>query len=362
MNRKDLDNYYLFNKDLGKKFDAFIIKEINDRKDCETLKFLYQKFFKKKLGTAHQRVTQVFIAAKLYGIDIETHYDELIRLAAVPELLIWSEYAFNWVTDGKNNDSETKYEDNINLITSQYLFTEVTNFLPDKLLKKYLKLYRWGIYGCLTVERDLRITNWEAMRDEKIFWDTYSDNHCIPDVGALYAYCFELVSDYFKIKLDKDVADAIFKIGVELGRGIQINGDLSDFMIPNDLVFTTEKRPQKDYFIDIRTDRLTYPTWLLLKYAEKNDQNLFNEVMNSAKNRKYPSSSFYFTVHQAMKDQKVIEKVLNFLKDEEERLSFSVQKLPLNLEGANLWISSIAILTHNKFQRQIEKDYSITSN
>lgn len=362
MSRKNLDNYHLFNKDLGKKFDAFITEEINNRPECETLKFLYQKFFKKKLGTAHQRVTQVFIAAKLYGIDTEIHYDELMHLAAVPELLIWSEYAFNWVTDGKNNDSETKYEDNINLITSQYLFTEVTNFLPDRMLKKYLELYRWGIYGCLTVERDLRITNWPAICDEETFWDAYSDNHCIPDVGALYAYCFELVSDYFKIKLDKTISDAIFRIGVELGRGIQINGDLSDFMVPNDLVFTTEKRPQKDYFIDIRTDRLTYPTWLLLNYAEKNDQKLFSEVISSAENRAYPDQLFYFRVHKVMKDQGVIQKVLKFLKDEEVRLTANVKKLPLNPEGIALWIGSIAILTHNKFQRQIEKDYSLTSN
>jgi hypothetical protein len=360
MSRKNLDNYHLFNKELGKRFDDFISKEMSSRPDYNTLKFLYQKFFKKKLGTAHQRVTQVFIAAKLFGVDTEEHYDELIRLAAVPELLIWSEYAFNWVTDGKNNDSETKYEDNINLITSQYLFTEVTHFLPDRMLKKYLELYRWGIYGCLTVERDLRVTNWEIMRDEQTFWNAYSDNHCIPDVGALYAYCFELVSDYFEIKVDKAISNAIFKIGIELGRGIQINGDLSDFMIPNDLVFTTEKRPQKDYFIDIRTDRLTYPIWLLLKFAEENDQNLFDKIISSAKDRVYPDQLFYFMVHKTMKDQGMIQTVLEFLREEEKRLMFEVQRLPFSPDGINLWLGSIAILTHNKFQRQIEKDYSLT--
>ncbi len=358
MTRKNLDRYHRYNKNLGRQFDEFIVEEIKSRPDFNTLQFLYQKFFKKKIGTAHQRVTQVFIAANVFGIDIKKYYQEILRLAAVPELLIWSEYAFNWVTDGKNNDSETKYEENINLIMSQYLLTEVTNFLPEKMLKRYLELYRWGIYGCLTVEKDLRITNWSAMRDEKIFWTTYSDNHCIPDVGALYAYCFELVRDYFNIQLDKVTTDSIYKIGIKFGRGIQINGDLSDFMIPNELVYTTEKRPQKDYFIDIRTDRLTYPTWLLLKFAESNDLKLFEEVINSAKHRSY-SESFYFSVHQCIKEQKIVEKILTFLKSEKEKLVYEIEKLSLSKDGSDLWIGSMAILTNNKFQRQIKKDYGL---
>src|SRR3989338_711621 len=178
MSRKNLLDYYNFNRQMGKKFDDFILQEMKSRSDYNTLNFLYEKFFRKKLGTAHQRVTQVFIAAKLFGIDIEKYCEKLLRLSAVPELLIWGEYAFNWVTDGKQNDSETKYEENITLIASQYLLTEVTNFLPDRMLKKYFELYRWGIFGCLTVERDLRITNWEHMRDERAFWTEYSDNHC----------------------------------------------------------------------------------------------------------------------------------------------------------------------------------------
>lgn len=362
MSRRNLDEYHLFNNEVGRKFDNFITNEMDNRCDANTVRFLYQKFFEKKLGTAHQRVTQVFIAAKLFEIDTEKYSDELLRLSAVAELLIWSEYAFNWVTDEKNNDSGTKYEENCNLITSQYLLTEAVYFLPDRMLKRYLELYRWGIYGCLTVERDLRITNWEAMRDDQIFWNAYSDNHCIPDVGALYAYCFELVINFFEIQLDKTITDTIFRIGVEFGRGIQINGDLSDFMIPNDSVATTEKRAQKDYFIDIRTDRLTYPTWLLLKCAENDNPLLFKSIMDSAKNRAYPDESFFFTVHKFMEDQGIVRKVLGFLTEEEKRLVQEVQKIPGAQDGINLWVGSIAILTHNKFRRQLEEDYSLTGN
>jgi hypothetical protein len=359
MSRKNLDKYHGFNKYLGRKFDDFIIQEIDSRSDVDTLQFLYKKFLRKKLGTAHQRVTQVFIAAMLFGIDVEKYFNELLRLAAVPELLIWSEYGFNWVTDDKNNDSGTKYEENINLITSQYLLTEVTNFLPSNMLKRYLELYRWGIFGCLTVEKDLRITNWGNMRDEKIFWKSYSDNHCIPDVGALYAYCFELVIDYFNVKIDKVLASNIFKVGMEFGRGVQINGDLSDFMIPNNLVFTTEKRPQKDYFIDIRTDRLTYPIWLLLKFTEKNNQNLFTKIVDSAKNRTYPDENFYFAVYNCFKDQGIVQTVLAFLREEKNRLIKETQGFDLKRAGLELWSGAISILTNNKFQRQIEKDYGI---
>ena len=359
MSRKNIKGYYAFNKEMGVMFDDFIMKEMKSRPDYNILSVLYKKFFQKKLGIPHQRVSQVFIAAKLFGIDIEKKRDELLRLASVPELLIWSEYAFNWVTDGKNNESETKYEDNLNLITCQYLLTEVTNFLPARMLKRYLELYRWGIYGCLTVERDLRITNWPNMHDDGVFWDAYSDNHCIPDVGALYAYCFELVRDYFNIQMDKKTSEAIFRIGVEFGRGVQINGDLSDFMIPNDLVSTTEKRPQKDYFIDIRTDRLTYPTWLLLRYAEINDLELFALTIKSAEDRRYPNKDFYWRIHECLKSQGIIKIILDYLSNEQERLIREVRQLSFNSEGMDLWIGSMQIFTHNKFQKQLKKDYMI---
>jgi len=355
---ENLINYHQFSKDLSRKFDEFIVKEISQRVDSETLKLLYGKFFKKKIGTVHQRVSLVFIAAKFFGIDTEKNFDKLMRLAAVPEILIWSEYAFNWVTDGKNNDSGTKYEENINLISSQYLLTEVTNFLPDRMLRRYLELYRWGIFGCLTVEKDLRITNWENMKEEKAFWTAYSRNHCIPDVGALYAYCFEIVHDYFELNLDQKFLDKINKISFEFGRGLQVNGDLSDLIIPNEFIATTEKRPQKDYFIDIRTDRLTYPSWLLLTRAEKDDKQLFKAIVKSAEIRKYPNSKFYSRIHNSLRKYGIVDEVLSFLNKEKKRLMKEINKLVVNNAGAELWKSSIIVLVNNKFRKQIKGDYS----
>jgi len=354
----NLANYHLLSKTVSRAFDEFIMTELSKRPDSPLLQELYKKFFTKKLGTNHQRVTWVFIAAKYFDIDTDKHFQELLKLAAVPELLIWSEYAFNWVTDGKNNDSGTKYEDNMNLITCQYLLTEVVYFIPERMLKRYLELYRWGIYGCLVVERDLLITNWENMRDKDIFWKAYSDNHCIPDVGALYGYCFELVHDYFKLGLDKKFLERIYQVGFEFGRGLQMNGDLSDFLVPNELVATTEKRAVKDYFIDIRTDRLTYPSWLLLTELEKEDSPLFNQIMTSAQKRTYPDENFYFYVHKALKKRNIVPQVIRFLRHEKKRLTGVIRNIGITNEGSELWKASIVLLVSNKFLRQIRQDYA----
>ncbi len=359
MSRKYQDNYYSFHTAIGAQFNAFILKEFKGRPDWDDLQYLYKKFLKTKMGTAHQRVTLVFIAAKLFGVDTEKYHDEIMKLAAAPELLIWSEYAFNWAIDGKNNISGTKYEENIDLITSQYLLTEVTNFLPDRMMKRYLEIYRWEVFGCLTVDRDLCLTNWNKLRKWEDFWNVYSNKHIFPDVGYLYAYCLEIVREYFQIPVEQEVIDKLFRIGCELGRGVQINGDLSDFMIPNNLISTTEKRPDKDYFIDIRTNRLTYPTWLLLDYSEKNDPELFAELIKSAEDRAYPNEQFYFKVHDCLQQQEMIQKILAFLRAEQERLTLEIKALPLNQAGIDLLLGAIEILTHNKFQRQIEKDFQI---
>ena len=355
-----LEKYYRFLNKVSEDFDKYILDEFDKREDSKIIKRLYSKFLDSKLGVAHQRVGWVFIAAKVFGIDTQKHYDELLKLSAVPELLIWSEYAFNWVTDGKNNDSETKFEENINLITSQYLLTEATHFLPERMLKKYLDLYRWGIFGCLTVEEDLRITNWDNMKNLKDFWRAYSKNHAIPDVGALYGYCFEMVKDYFKVDVDEKKMKKITEIGWEFGRGIQMNGDISDFIIPNEKIHTTEKRPKKDYFIDIRTDRLTYPSWLLLKYSEKDNPTLHEEVIESATKRKY-TEGFYEKVHNYLKEKGIVKKVLEFNKKEKKRLSKEIDSLQINNEGTGLWKASILLLTRNKFIRQIKLDYGLIS-
>lgn len=351
-----VEEFHKFVNKVSLDFDKYILNEINNREDSKILNKLYKKFFKLKMGVPHQRVGLVFIAAKIFGIDIKKNYNDLIKISAVPELLIWSEYAFNWVTDGKNNDSETKFEDNINLITSQYLLTEVINFIPERMLKKYLELYRWGIFGCLTVETDLRITNWKNMKEEKTFWRAYSRNHIIPDVGALYAYCFEIVKDYFQIEVDPKTMKKIIKIGLEFGRIIQINGDLSDFIIPNSNVHTTEKRAKKDYFIDIRTDRLTYPSWLLLKKTEIDNIKLHNEIINSAKERKY-ENGFYEKVYEYIKEKGIAKEVLDFMNHEEKRLLRNVKSLKIKNNGTDLLRYSIIAFGKNKFKRQIKIDY-----
>lgn len=356
--QNNMDDFFKTTKEIGQFFDNFILKEFGKRNDSEILLSLYKKFLDKKIGIPHQRVMFVYIAAKFFGIKIKKDLSNLLPLMAVPELTIWSNYALNWVTDEKNNISGTKLEENLDLIASQYLLTEILYFLPDRMFRKFLELYRWDMRGYLSVEVDITLSNFDKMRDEKKFWVAYSRNHAIPDVGALFAYCFEIVDEYFELKTDPKLLAKIRKIMLEFGRTLQISGDLSDFLIPNELMSTTEKRPKKDYFIDIRTDRLTYPVWLLMKYSEKKNPTLHRELINSAKNREYPKD-FYWKVHKFIKEQKIVEEILTFLKHEKNRLTKDIEKLGIKNEGTKLWKMSMFILTGNKFVKQLKIDYKI---
>lgn len=357
-NSNYLEEYHELSNRIGGAFDAFIEGEIAKREDKDDLLLLYEKFLASKRGKAHFRPMLVYIAARLFGVSIDENFKNIFPVMTVPELGIWSNYALNWVTDEKNNVSGTKYEENIDLVASQYLLTEALYFLPDRMLKKYLEWYRWCMRGYLTVERDLTITNFEKIESEGAFWKAYSRNHSIPDVGGLYAYCFDIVDEYFELHTPAETMAKIRKINLEFGRSHQIDGDLSDFIIPNEQVSTTEKRPQKDYFIDIRTDRLTYPIWLLLKKSKAERPELFEEVKKVARERAY-GEGFYARVHAFLKETKIVEEVLGYTRKERNRLRQEIDKLGIKNKGAELWKSALAILTDNKFVRQLKMDYGL---
>lgn len=358
--RNYLQEYHSISGRIGGIFDDFLLAELNKRADNQDLLLLYKKFLERKRGKAHIRPMLVYIAAKLFDVPVEPDFKNILPIMAVPELSIWSNYALNWVTDEKNNISGTKYEENIDLVASQYLLTEILYFLPDRMLRKYLEWYRWCMHGYLTVERDLTVTNFEQVEDERAFWRAYSRNHIIPDVGGLLAYCFEIVDEYFELKTSSETLAKIRKINLEFGRAGQIDGDLSDFIIPNEQVSTTEKRPQKDYFIDIRTDRLTYPTWLLLIRSKKDRPELFQEIRRVARERVH-DGEFYQHVHDYLKESGIVAEVLGFVRKERNRLRHEIDKLGIKNEGTKLWKAAMAILTDNKFVRQLKSDYQLNT-
>lgn len=353
-----LDEFHATSKQISGIFDNYLSTEIKKRSDNELLDILYRKFLKPKKGKAHNRVMFVYIAAKVFAIPIDNDLKNILPLMVIPEVSIWSNYALNWVTDDKNNVSGTKLEENIDIISSQYLITEVLYFLPDRMLKKYLEWYRRCLRGFLTVEIDLTITNFERLENEGDFWTAYHRNHCIADVGELYAYCFEIVDEYFMLETPDKQMRKIRKIMLEFGATLQVNGDISDFITPTDLISTTEKRPRKDYFIDIRTDRMTYPIWLLLKKCKTENPELFQEIKRVAKER-ISSDDFYWRIHTYLKESGIVKEVLGHIRKQKNRLMREIDKLNIDNEGSKLWKASLLILTDNKFARQVKIDYEI---
>jgi len=355
-----LEEFHAISKQVSGIFDSYLIAEIEKRSDSGLLKMLYRKFLEAKKGKAHNRAVFVYIAAKFFNIPIDSDLKNILPLMVIPELSIWSNYALNWVTDEKNNVSGTKLEENIDIVASQYLLTEVLYFLPDRMLRKYLEWYRRDMRGYISVEVDLTITNFERLENDRDFWTAYNRNHCIADVGELYAYCFEMVDEYFMLKTSHKQMSKIRKIMLEFGATLQVNGDISDFIIPNDLISTTEKRPRKDYFIDIRTDRLTYPIWLLLKKCKIENPGLFKEIKRVAKERA-SNNDFYWRVHGYLKESGIIKEILGYTRKQKNRLLREIDKLDIENEGLKLWKAALLILTDSKFIRQLKSDYQLNN-
>lgn len=351
-----LEAFHQRSHSISAQFDAYIAGVLQKRPDAPILQRLYRKFIERKIGKQHQRVVLVYIASIVLGAEVDSDLSNLLPVMAVPELMNWSTYALNWVTDEKNNMSGTKMEENIDLIASQYLLTEALSFLPERMLRRYFDLYRWEMRGFLAVEEELRISNFDALRDERAFWKAYSSNHCIPDVGSLYAYCFEVVDDYFELHTDPSTMARVRKIMLEFGRAMQVSGDLSDFIRPNANLSTTEKRPTKDYFIDIRTDRLTYPVWLLLRSTAIHAPDLHAETRRVAEERRIPDG-YYERVQRFMQQNRLMHDPLRFLVHEKRRLSREITKLQLNDEGTSLWQAALVILVENKFLKQVRAEF-----
>lgn len=356
MKRNFLEEYRKLSKKVSAEFDQYLLNCLKKREDKDSILMLYKKFLDTKIGEVHDRIVHVYIAGKVFGLNPEEKKEEFLRLMVPPELMIWSNYALNWVTDQKNNISGTKTEENLDLVASQYLATEVLYFLPDHMLRRYFEVYRWVMESYLTVETLLKITNFKNLEKDDDYWLAYARHHAIPGVGGLYAYCFGIVKEYFNIDIEAKILNKISKILLEYGRCMQINNDLSEFMLPDSDITTTEKR-KTDYFIDIRTDRLSYGVWLIMRHAKENNKSLYQEILASAQDGKY-LQNFFESLTTYIKQYRILDKGINLLKHEYKRLYNEVEKLPLNSEGKHLWQMSLLTLVNNKFLRKIKEDYS----
>lgn len=358
INKKlSVEEYHVIAKDVSKRIDVYLLAEFKKRKDADLLLFMYKKFIERKTGKEHQRPMMVYVASQLFEVKTDENYTNLLPLMAVTELAIWSAYALNWVTDGKNQDPKNPHEVMIDLVASQYLWTEILYFnLPDQVIRSFIEFFRKMMRSYLLVETDLTITNYSNLENEKSFWKLYNI-HGTQGTGVLYSYCFQIVQQYFDVKIDAAKMLRLDNMMQIFGRNLQVINDTSDLMIPNKNLTTTEKRAIKDYFIDIRTNRLTYPIWLLLNGTKKDDPQLHQDIIDSARNRQY-KDEFIERVVGYIKKTQLMNEIYSFLRKEEKRMKKEIDRLGMDNRGADLLKILSLIYTHNKFLDQMRKDYN----
>lgn len=354
-----IKQYHQVTKKISSEFDSFLLRELKKRNDSDTLLFLYRKFLKKRRDKEHLFPTLVYLASELFGVKTDNEYSNLMPLMTMCELAMWWSYCLDWIIDKENMESPDEVPEV--LIASQYLFSEFVYLnlnLSESILTSYILLLRNVMESFWVDGNDLKITNYQKLQDPRMFWKLYNIRNMKSIAGVLSPFCFELVHQYFRCDISKENLSRITKMMTRFGACVQIINDVSDLMIPNPTLTSAEKRPKKDYFADIRDNRLTYPVWLLLNNSKKDNHKLFLKIIKSAKNKKY-NKGFEKEVFNYIKKKNLMNEIICFLKNEEKIMKKETNKLSIKNRGADLLKILSVMITHNKFLVQIKKDYGL---
>jgi hypothetical protein len=307
--------------------------------------------------------------AKIMGVDVEKDKQKLLYLMALPEIHIMAAYTTNWVTDNKNQDF-----DGINklyLVLNQFLISLPALLLPKEIPNRdqiidlfYYNNYRTALGYEVEINR-LTLTNFKNIKTDKEYWKLANIRN-FDAVGNLYSYIIEILDLGFELNLDLGLKEKMKLLAEQFGANVEVNGDLADFLIPSELCGTAEKRAKKDFFVDIKCNILTFATWKMLRRSSHINIELYNEILGSAKTGTY-KVGFYERVHDFLKQEKIIQSVLIYLKKEKTRMLKEIKIVEKSFDLTNsevdkgfaMWKISLNILTHNKFIKQLKEDYEI---
>jgi geranylgeranyl pyrophosphate synthase len=355
-----LKQYHQITRKISKKFDLYLLREFKKRDDANVLLYLYRKFLKRRTGKEHLFPNLVYIASELFEVKTDDNYSNLMPLMTMAEMTMWWSYGLDWIIDQEN----MKFPEEIPevLIASQYLLSEFTNFnlqLSDSILNSYIMLLRRVMESFWVDSTELKINNYLKLQNPSRFWKLYNIRNMKSIAGVLSPFCFELVSQYFRCEVSKETLSRIIKMMTRFGACVQIINDVSDLMIPSSTITSAEKRPVKDYFADIKDNRLTYPIWLLLNNSKKDNPRLYKEIIESAKNKRY-RKGFQKRVFEYVKKKIIMNELISFLKREEKNMRKEIKKLNTKNRGTGLLKILSVMITHNKFLAQIKKDYELS--
>ena len=366
MNQQD---YHELNSKISVELDNFLLSKYQQLPEWKNIKGIFEIYLRRRVGKTRSRDCWVYFMAKILGIDVEKDKEKLFYLMALPEIHIMAAYMTNWVMDNKNQDFEGANK--VYLILNNFLISLPVLLLPkdlpnrDKIIELfYYNNYRTALGYEVEINR-LTITNFENIKTDKEYWKLANVRN-FDAVGNLYSYIIDILVLGFELNLDLKLVNKIKSLAEQFGANVEVNGDLADFIIPNELCSTAEKRPKKDYFVDIKCNILTYTTLKALRRSKYINQILYNEIIESAKTGKY-EIGFYSRFHNFLKQELVVQRVLDYLKKEKIRMlkeikaiekSFDIKDVGVS-QGFAMWKISLNILTHNKFIKQLKEDYEI---
>ena len=290
-------------------------------------------------------------------------------MAAV-ELCMWSAYTYNWIIDNKNINSQNPKKRLSDLVVIGYLMHNVILKLDLKSETKIYIFTEWfqNIGLAYAAENYTRITDFENISDSQ-FWKMDNFVGAMSN-GVLNQICFKIVELEFgtnNLDLFNGNYAKFKKICHQNGLHLQSINNLSDFIIPNKYLTTSEKIAGEDYMKDIISDRMTEPIFKMLKIAKKEDPGLYVDILNAAKTLKYPDSEFPNRVHNFLKQHGIVKEIILWLKSEKKRIlkeikqiekSFDLENIDIK-ESFDLWKEITVIMTNNKFIKQLKIDYEL---
>ncbi len=378
MNQPD---YYKISEEIGAELNQYLLDFYHSMEtpvfdkiiEGNFVEALYEDYILKrklKVKKGHVRANWVYIAAKIL-LGKEITIKELLPSMAAIELCMWSSYTYNWILDNKNIGTKDPKQRMSDLITLGYLMHHDILKLPLQDSTKLFIFDTWFSNSALgyASENFTRFKDFNTMTENN-FWKMDNSVGGFTN-GTLYQMCFEIITREFDPSENQDLfkgkKENIFKICYQNGLHLQAINNASDFMIPNKEITTAEKIAGEDYMKDIISDRMTEPTYKLLKIAQDTDPDLFNEVVTAANTGEYVNKDLPMKVHAFLKQHSIIKEIIEWLKNEQKRLHKDISKISKNFdldnphvkEGFGLWKQAVNINTHNKFIKQLKIDYEI---
>lgn len=288
---------------------------------------------------------------KVLDIDKLNKNDKMIigGVTASLELENISSYYINHFLDDKadiQNEKDKKNRVLAGLICRDLAMSnidslKVLNEEGRQLVKNTLVMIDYDISLAQSIDiNELVFDNINKYKNQDKYLEAYF-NRCRLISGQFYGRCVELGIKLGNNNYNPKICRAMTELYTRMSTLGQYGNDIGDFAPPTAHSGTQEKNYYKDYGSDLINGRLTYPNYLLLTRANRQDLAKLNKIRTLGF-----STTRMKEFLRLMKDYEVVDDCLKLLKNEFKRV-----KQGLALEKGDLRTlvsSSLIIFKSNK--------------